>query len=117
MRKFTATSFAALMGVASCLGGCTANSADHDHDLECAAMISAASYLHVGKEIELDQDVYGQGLFSLGTYQAKYAISNGLSEQESTELIRARRETLMSSVGPAKIKKKAVTCIRKTPKA
>jgi len=86
-----------------------------DPDLDCAANISASTYLHVGGQIDLGDDNYRKALFSLGVYTAKYAIPNGLSEADTTAEIKTLREQLLTAEKPKNVKTRAVSCIRKTP--
>lgn len=100
-----------VLGLASCSGAMSGV----DRNLDCAANISASTYLHVGGQIDLGNDNYRQALFSLGVYTAKYGIPNGLSEVQVTAEIKALREQLLAAQKPGKVKTRAVSCIRKTP--
>lgn len=101
--------------VALALPACSGAMSSVDPDLDCAANISASTYLHVGGQIDLGDDNYRKALFSLGVYTAKYAIPNNLSEAQVTAEIKALREQLVASQRPKKVKNRAVSCIRKTP--
>lgn len=102
-----------VLGLTSCTGAMSGV----DPDLDCAANISASTYLHVGGQIDLGDDTYRKSLFSLGVYTAKYAIPNGLSEADTAAEIKALREQLLAAEKPEKVKIRAVSCIRKTPNA
>lgn len=97
------------------LSGCGAV-AGGNPSLDCAAYISASTYLHMGGKIQLDAEIYNQGLFSLGMYTAKYAVPNGVSEAEATALIKARRQELIEGVAPEAVKRRATACVRKVPR-
>lgn len=99
------------IGLVSCSGAMSGV----DPDLDCAANISASTYLHVGGQIDLGDDNYRKALFSLGVYTAKYAIPNGLSEADTTAEIKALREQLVTAEKLERVKSRAVSCIRKTP--
>lgn len=101
--------------VALALPACSGAMSGVDPDLDCAANISASTYLHVGGQIDLGDDNYRQALFSLGVYTAKYAIPNGFSEAQVTAEIKAMRKQLLAAQKPGKVKTRAVSCIRKTP--
>lgn len=103
---------------ALCLAGCNgpAGESGVDRNLECAALISASTYLHVQGEIVLETEDYNKTLVSGMTYLNTYAIPNGISEGDAFAALHTRRDALMQTVKPAKIKSRALSCMRRTPK-
>lgn len=89
---------------------------DVDPNLECAALISAASYIiakgDVGSDFVLSEN---DGLVSLMTYLNTYAIPKGLKEPEAFQELENQREKLTSSVPSSEILDRAKKCMENIP--
>lgn len=103
--------FLALVGTA-----CTGDASKVDSNLNCAAMISAASHLAARGELEIAPDFNAKALISGMTHLNSYAIPAGLSESDAFDHLNARRDVLIETRSPSKILGQAKSCLRKTPK-
>ena len=93
----------------------TANKAGSDTNLECAALISAASYLIAGGQAESDPDFNRRPLFTLMAYLNSYAIPKGLKESEAFDKLHARRAALTEALSVEEIMDRARRCIDSSP--
>ena len=97
------------------LVACTPSSGSGiDRNLECAALISAVSYLVVDGSLENDPEFTSRGLTVMMHYVASYAVPNQISEADAFEELHARRDTLIEENAPNTIKSRAKRCISKS---
>ncbi len=109
---------AMVLGLASCclLTACTPSGAVRaDSNLECSALISAATYVVAGGKAANDPVVSKRGLVSLMTYLNTYAIPKKLKEREAFEELHALRAKMMEALEPADIMRRARKCVDRTP--
>ena len=108
-------SAAAVLGAASCSPGQAGpgGSSGVNKNLQCSAMISAASQLVAQQKMPPDPLVSEQGLLALMTYLNRYAIPAGLSEPDAFKELEAVREQLIAETEPGDILAEARTCIEK----
>jgi len=97
------------------LCACTADAEKTDSNLDCAALISAASHLASKGQLKADPHFDSRALTSSMTYLAAHAIPNGLREPEAFRQVDARRAELIETTTPSAILVRAKTCIDNTP--
>lgn len=97
------------------LCACTADADKPDSNLDCAALISAASHLSSRGQLKSDPESDSQALASSMTYLAAHAVPNGLREPEAFKQVGARRAELIATTSPSTILARAKTCIDNTP--
>lgn len=97
------------------LCACTADADKADSNLDCAALISAASHLSSRGQLKADPEFDRQALTSSMTYLAAHAIPNGLREPEAFRQVNERRAELIETTTPSAILVRAKTCIDNTP--
>jgi hypothetical protein len=97
------------------LCACTADADKTDSNLDCAALISAASHLSSSGQLKADPEFDSQALVSSMTYVAAHAIPNGLREPEAFRQVDERRAELIETTTPSAILARAKTCIDNTP--
>jgi hypothetical protein len=97
------------------LSACTPGGSAETSNLECAAVISAASQLAGKRKLKTDAEFDKKALASGMTHLNTYAIPKGMSEKEAFEHLNARRAELIAEASPSDILQRAKTCIEKTP--
>ena len=95
--------------------GCTPSAGKPNANLECAALINAASQLSSRGELDTGAEFDSQALFSGMMHLNTYAIPNQITETEAFEQMNALREALIKTNSPSRILKGAKSCVRKTP--
>ena len=105
-----------LAALAVSLFGCSPNSSGVDRNLQCAALISAASHLASKGQIQLGAGSQNQMLISMMTHLNQYAVPKGLPEQDAFAELNTLREDLMNTMKPEAIHAKARACVRLTPR-
>lgn len=93
----------------------SAGTTNIDRNLDCAAMISAASYLIAGGKAEQDATLAKRGLVSLMTFLNTYAIPKGLTEPEAFAELKSHRLALMETLSPGDIMARAKLCVDRSP--
>lgn len=109
---------ATMLGVVSCvaLSGCSPSAADKiDANLNCSALISAASFLASSGKVENDPAFAKRALVSSMTYLTAYAIPRRLKEAAAFEEVKSLRASLMETRQPDEIMTLARTCIDSSP--
>lgn len=94
----------------------TARNSDVDPNLECAALISAASYLVAGGEAESDAEWAKRSLGAMMLHLNSYAIPRRLKEPEAFEALKARRVALLDELPAATVMRDARPCLRNSPR-
>jgi hypothetical protein len=89
--------------------------ANPDPDLDCAALISAASHLSVRGQLDPDPEFDRQALGGSMTYLAAYAIPKRIREAEAFKALNARRAELIASRSPSVIGVEAMACLARSP--
>ncbi|MCR9271192.1 MAG: hypothetical protein NXH72_14460 [Hyphomonadaceae bacterium] len=97
------------------IAGCAPSAGKPNANLECAALINAASQLSARGDLDTEPEFNGQALFSGMMHLNTYAIPNKITEAEAFEQMNSRRDTLIETNSPSRIFKDAKSCIRKTP--
>ncbi|MHA7901467.1 MAG: hypothetical protein ACX94B_16520 [Henriciella sp.] len=97
------------------VAGCTPSVGKPNANLECAALINAASQLSARGALDTGPEFDGQALFSGMMHLNTFAIPNQIAENEAFEQMNARRDALIETNSPERILKGAKSCIRKTP--
>ncbi len=87
-----------------------------DGNLECAALISAATELVRTGAAESDPTLTKQALGSSMTYLNAYAIPKKLREPEAFAEVKALRAKLIEQRQTAEIMKRAKQCIERRPR-
>lgn len=95
--------------------GETARKSDFDPNLECAALISAASYLVAGGEAESDAEWAKRSLGAMMLHLNSYAIPKRMKEPEAFEALKARRVALLDELPAATVMRDARPCLRNSP--
>lgn len=87
-----------------------------DSDLNCAAVISAASYLMARGKISDDAVSSNKDpLVVMMTYLNTYAIPKGLKEADAFKELEKQRSTLTASVPSSEIVNQAKRCMDNSP--
>ena len=81
-----------------------------DSNLDCAALISAATYLVRDGKAENDPAVMKRALVNLMTHLNTYAIPKGLAEAEAFKELNALRASLIETRPPEEIMSRAKRC-------
>ena len=97
------------------IAGCAPSVGKLNSNLECAALISAASQLSMRGELDTGSEFDGQALFSGMMHLNKYAIPNQIPETEAFAQMNARRDSLIETNSPSRILSGAKSCVRNTP--
>lgn len=106
MRQFLFWSLAATFSAVNCTSGWA-----DDSNLRCAAIISQASKLDIGKTNQL---IVQRGLVASMTYLNAYSIPKNLNEKEAFAAVEAERQRIASMSASAVIAE-ATACIQKIP--
>lgn len=103
--RFTAV----IIGIISCfsLSACKPEAESH---LDCAALISAATYLVRDGKVENDAAFMKHALLSMMTHLNTYAIPKGLREAEAFKELNALRASLIETQPPNEIMSRAKRC-------
>lgn len=100
---------AVIIGIVSCfsLSACKPEAESH---LDCAALISAATYLVRDAKVENDPAFMKGALVSMMTHLNTYAIPKGLRETEAFKELHALRASLTETLPPNEIMSRAKRC-------
>ena len=110
---------AVIIGAVSCcaLTACDPAAGNRaESNLDCAALISAATYLVRDGKAENDPELMRRGLVSLMTHLNTYAIPKGMKEAEAFEEQHSRRRTFMETRPASEIMRRANRCVEQTPR-
>lgn len=110
---------ATMLGIVSCfaLSACNpAGGEQVDANLECAALISAASVLVARGKAEKDADLAKRGLGRSMLYLNAYAIPKRIGEAEAFKQVKSLRATLIEKLSPADIMGRAKRCADRSPR-
>lgn len=87
-----------------------------DSNLECAALISASTYLVAGGKAEKDPALDKRALVTMMTHLNTYAIPKGIKEKQAFDELTSRREALIGSRPPREIMSRAKRCAERIPR-
>jgi hypothetical protein len=102
-----------LLGSISCcaLAACGPAGGERiDSNLECAALISASTYLIVGGKAEKDPALDKRALVTMMTHLNTYAVPKGITEKQAFAELTSLREALIGSRPPREIMSRARRC-------
>lgn len=86
-----------------------------DVNLECAALISAATVLMGSGEAENDPALTRRALVSSMTYLNAYAIPKGLKEPQAFQDLKQKRAALIGALPAAEVMSGARRCVSRSP--
>lgn len=106
------TAALAMAGLTACkpAGGVTA-----DSNLDCAALISAATVLVRRGKAENDTALMKRALVSSMTHLNAYAIPKGMTEAEAFEELKSVRENFLENRSADEIMRRGKLCTDRTP--
>lgn len=81
-----------------------------DSNLECAALISASTYLVAGGKAEKDPALDRRALVTMMTHLNTYAVPKGIREKQAFDELKSLRTDLMGSRPPREIMSRAKRC-------
>jgi hypothetical protein len=108
-----------LLGYLSCcaLAACgPAEGERRDSNLECAALISASTYLVAGGKAEKDPALDKRALVTMMTHLKTYAVPKGIRERQAFDELTSLREALIGSRPPREIMSRAKRCAEQIPR-
>lgn len=98
------------------LSACTPGEGQRpDSNLECSALISAATYLAQAGKVEVEPAFTRRAVASSMGHLNAYAIPAKLKEREAINEVKALRKTLIESVKPEDILTRARRCMDRSP--
>lgn len=107
-----------ILGLISCCALAACGPAEGEStasNLECAALISASTYLVASGKVEADPVLKKRALVTMMTHLNTYAIPKRLKEKQAFGELHALRKDLMGSRSPDKIMRQARTCADRSP--
>lgn len=107
-----------LLGFLSCCALTACGPAEGESvasNLECAALISASTYLGAGSKAEDNPALTKRALTTSMTYLNAYAIPKGLKQKQAFAELTSVRKDLMESRSPGKIMSQPERCADRNP--
>ncbi len=101
--------------IAAALAGCSPGGGPtglgQDSHIDCAALISAATFVMAGGSVPHDPDVLSKSLGTGMMHLNSYAVPAKIPEKEAMATLKERRDALMATEAPEAIMRRARACI------